>query len=343
MDAVGPDEHRDEASALHRREFLRRAGLIAGAAVVGPGLTRTVASQLTAGGARAGRAPRITPESVFDAPAAEAPFDTVVVVMMENRSFDHFLGWLGTDAAYLDAGRAALWLRLPHRRPSGPHLPDPIGRRGRDPLARRPGRAAVPLRRVRRGHPGPRVGRRPRAARARVPRSRDGQQQRHVRGRLLPRIRHGLPRRHDAALHDGRPLVLVAARTDLPEPSVPAHRAIGGQPRRPGAVEARHLRRRDDLGPAPGRARARRVLLHRPAHPAVVRASVLRRVAPARGVLRRRGEGQARQRRDDRSGLPYRATNRRSPGRRHPYGPALDPRCSRRSRSHRSGSVACSC
>ena len=106
MDAVGPDEHRDEASALHRREFLRRAGLIAGAAVVGPGLTRTVASQLTAGGTRAGRAPRITPESVFDAPAAEAPFDTVVVVMMENRSFDHFLGWLGTDAAYLDAGRA---------------------------------------------------------------------------------------------------------------------------------------------------------------------------------------------------------------------------------------------
>jgi phospholipase C len=34
-----------------------------------------------------------------------APFDTVVVVMMENRSFDHLLGWAGTDAAYLDAGR----------------------------------------------------------------------------------------------------------------------------------------------------------------------------------------------------------------------------------------------
>ena len=36
---------------------------------------------------------------------------------------------------------------------------------------------------------------------------------------------------------------------------------------------------------------------------------------PLEGVLRRRGEGQARQRRDDRSGLPHRATNRRSPGR----------------------------
>src|SRR4051812_49002230 len=27
-------------------------------------------------------------------PPAEAPFDTVVVLMMENRSFDHMLGWL---------------------------------------------------------------------------------------------------------------------------------------------------------------------------------------------------------------------------------------------------------
>jgi phospholipase C len=42
---------------------------------------------------------------VLDASAADAPFDTVVVVMMENRSFDHLLGWAGTDAAYLDAGR----------------------------------------------------------------------------------------------------------------------------------------------------------------------------------------------------------------------------------------------
>ncbi len=43
--------------------------------------------------------------SSCNAPAKEAPFDTLVVVMMENRSFDHLLGWTGTDAAYLDAGR----------------------------------------------------------------------------------------------------------------------------------------------------------------------------------------------------------------------------------------------
>ncbi len=55
--------------------------------------------------ARAGVTPRVAPTSVLDATASEAPFDTVVVVMMENRSFDHLLGWAGTDAAYLDAGR----------------------------------------------------------------------------------------------------------------------------------------------------------------------------------------------------------------------------------------------
>jgi phospholipase C len=31
--------------------------------------------------------------------------DTVVVLMMENRSFDHYLGWLGDDDVYLDEGR----------------------------------------------------------------------------------------------------------------------------------------------------------------------------------------------------------------------------------------------
>ena len=54
---------------------------------------------------QSGRAPQLAGTSVLDASASEAPFDTVVVVMMENRSFDHLLGWLGTDDAYLTAGR----------------------------------------------------------------------------------------------------------------------------------------------------------------------------------------------------------------------------------------------
>jgi phospholipase C len=89
--------------AKGRREFLRAAGVLAGAATVAPNaLTRAVA--LTRD--RAGRAPVRVADSVLDAGASEAPFDTVVVVVMENRSFDHFFGWLGTDPAYLAAGQA---------------------------------------------------------------------------------------------------------------------------------------------------------------------------------------------------------------------------------------------
>jgi len=85
---------------LGRREFLVGAGLIAGATALGGRRAFAAPPQL---GPRLG--PRRTPTSVLDATASVAPFDTVVVVMMENRSFDHLLGWVGTDAAYLDAGR----------------------------------------------------------------------------------------------------------------------------------------------------------------------------------------------------------------------------------------------
>src|ERR1700736_3259039 len=49
--------------------------------------------------------------SVLPRPA-DAPFDTIVVVMMENRSFDHLLGWVpGADGrqaglTYADTARA---------------------------------------------------------------------------------------------------------------------------------------------------------------------------------------------------------------------------------------------
>lgn len=44
--------------------------------------------------------------SILDGPAAESGIDHVVVVMMENRSFDHWLGWLSTDEAWLEQGRS---------------------------------------------------------------------------------------------------------------------------------------------------------------------------------------------------------------------------------------------
>jgi phospholipase C len=85
------------AQSLDRREFLVGAGLIAGATALGG--PKAVASALR------DPTPRLSSTSVLDATASVAPFDTVVVVMMENRSFDHLLGWAGTDAAFLDAGR----------------------------------------------------------------------------------------------------------------------------------------------------------------------------------------------------------------------------------------------
>ena len=65
---------------------------------------------------RAGATPRRSPTSVLDATASEAPFDTVVIVMMENRSFDHCLGWLGHRRRSTSRPAAAVRRRVRHRR-----------------------------------------------------------------------------------------------------------------------------------------------------------------------------------------------------------------------------------
>lgn len=92
---------------MNRRDFLRAAGLVGGAAMVaGPGLLACSDGSST-DVTSATHVPRLPlpPDSILGHPAAEAPVDTVVVLMMENRSFDHYVGWLGEDAGYLDAGR----------------------------------------------------------------------------------------------------------------------------------------------------------------------------------------------------------------------------------------------
>ncbi|MGZ6884747.1 MAG: alkaline phosphatase family protein [Acidimicrobiia bacterium] len=85
-----------DPSPRSRRDFLRRAGLVATGAVAAPAALAACSS---------GRAPTTAPDSIVDHPAHESGIDTVVVVMMENRSFDHFLGWLPDDTAYVDEGR----------------------------------------------------------------------------------------------------------------------------------------------------------------------------------------------------------------------------------------------
>ena len=80
-------EHSDEA--LRRREFLQRTAMTAGlAASLGTVLDPDV---LVAEAARNQRRKKLpSPRNM--------PIDTFVVLMMENRSFDHYLGWLpGAD------------------------------------------------------------------------------------------------------------------------------------------------------------------------------------------------------------------------------------------------------
>jgi phospholipase C len=44
--------------------------------------------------------------SVLDRPARDCAIDHVVVLMMENRSFDHYFGWLANDTNYIQRGQS---------------------------------------------------------------------------------------------------------------------------------------------------------------------------------------------------------------------------------------------
>ena len=86
---------------MDRRTFLRLAGSGAAAAALGPRLSSLFGG--TSAEAAATRA--FKGGSMLNLPAAQAPVDHVVVMMMENRSFDHFLGWLATDEAFIENGK----------------------------------------------------------------------------------------------------------------------------------------------------------------------------------------------------------------------------------------------
>ncbi len=77
---------------LTRRDLLRTSAVLGAAAALGGTGTEAEARRLRGG-------------SILDLSAADAPVDTVVVMMMENRSFDHYLGWLGGDETYLEEGK----------------------------------------------------------------------------------------------------------------------------------------------------------------------------------------------------------------------------------------------
>ena len=83
--------------ALNRREFLQRAGMTGGALAAAAALPACHTVFPLGYEAK---------HNLLSHSAKDAPIDTVVIVMSENRSFDHWLGWLGRDQSYLEAGRS---------------------------------------------------------------------------------------------------------------------------------------------------------------------------------------------------------------------------------------------
>ena len=82
-------EHADSESFLRRREFLQRTAMTAGLAAA-MGTVLSPDTLVAEAAKRQRRVPLPGPRNL--------PIDTFVVLMMENRSFDHYLGWLpGAD------------------------------------------------------------------------------------------------------------------------------------------------------------------------------------------------------------------------------------------------------
>ncbi|HEV8208235.1 MAG TPA: alkaline phosphatase family protein, partial [Acidimicrobiia bacterium] len=91
---------------MNRREFLRTAGLVGGAAAIGgPSLLGFGKPSSAASRAPTLGGPHVPANSILNSPASECPIDTVLVLTMENRSFDHYFGHLATDQQYLEEGR----------------------------------------------------------------------------------------------------------------------------------------------------------------------------------------------------------------------------------------------
>jgi phospholipase C len=106
---------------VDRRTFLKTAAAGVGLAALGPGR------------ALAGPSPvNLTlPSLGVVRPQARTPVEHLVVVMMENRSLDHLLGWYGAENADFDGRQDATFVDL-RQGPDGPPIStEPWGARGR--------------------------------------------------------------------------------------------------------------------------------------------------------------------------------------------------------------------
>ncbi len=91
---------------MDRREFLRLGAMagVAGALAGCSSGSSSKARRLPGSTTTTTTARRL--ESVLDGAPADSGIDTVVVCMMENRSFDSYFGWLARDEHYLEQGRS---------------------------------------------------------------------------------------------------------------------------------------------------------------------------------------------------------------------------------------------
>jgi phospholipase C len=107
---------------MERREFLKRAGLVAGAAGAA-----TLGGSLLSACSGSSSSSSLSFDSILDHAPSDSNIDTVVIVMMENRSFDHYLGWLADDEEYLDAGKRRYGKKFAVMGKNQMHYPDPKG------------------------------------------------------------------------------------------------------------------------------------------------------------------------------------------------------------------------
>ena len=225
---------------MDRRTFLRNAALTGGAVALGSTALSGCWWGDGSGGAL-GDPPGPGGRTMLEYPATASPISHVVMVMMENRSFDHWLGWLANDEAYIEAGLLGLRRRLHHRRGDSPDLSG-SERPGRHVPHARPARRREPLARLRPPRPRPWLDRGTRRARRRLPRR--GVGQRPVRPRLVRGRRPAVHLPAREAVHHLRP---------LPRRRCSARRTPTGSTSSPGSPEGtRRTRCRRPATASPG-------------------------------------------------------------------------------------------
>lgn len=101
-------------SRIDRRHFLAGLGAtgaalggaaLGGAALLGSCSSSGDASEKGAPTTVTRTSTRTTPTRLLDLPASSTPITNIVVLMQENRSFDHWYGWLADDDTYREAGK----------------------------------------------------------------------------------------------------------------------------------------------------------------------------------------------------------------------------------------------